>query len=71
MDALREELKIRHATTEPYFYDLEKEQLQIGQRNRDAVFRIIAIYGGEALPHNATVEELFNIIEDGDEGELS
>jgi hypothetical protein len=47
MEALREELKIRHAKTEPYLYDLAKEHCHSERRNRDAVFRIIIIYGGE------------------------
>ena len=64
MEALREELKIRHATTAPYIYDLAKEHIQPGRRNRDAVFRIISIYGGETFTHNETVEQLFNLIED-------
>lgn len=68
MEALREELKIRHATTEPYIYDLEKENIQAGRRNRDAVFRIIAIYGGETRVHNNTVEQLFSFIEDTNQG---
>lgn len=63
MEALRDELKIRHAATEPYVYDLAKQQIHTGRRNRDAVFRIIAIYGSEAVTLNNTVEELFNFIE--------
>ncbi len=63
MEALRDELKIRHASTEPYVYDLAKQQIHTGRRNRDAVFRIIAIYGSETLTMNNTVEELFNLIE--------
>ena len=64
MEALREALKLRHATTEPYLYDLAKEHIQAGKRNQEAVFRVIAIYGCEKLPHNDTVEQLFNVIED-------
>jgi hypothetical protein len=64
MEALREALKIRHVTTEPYIYDLAKDYLQAGRRNRDAVFRIISIYGSEQLHHNDAVEQLFHIIED-------
>ena len=67
MEALREALKIRHATTESYIYDLAKEHIQAGRRNRDAVFRIIAIYGCEQPPHNDTVEQLFNVIEDANQ----
>ncbi|MCL9683902.1 hypothetical protein [Legionella maioricensis] len=63
MEALRDELKIRHAATEPYVYDLAKQQIHTGRRNRDAVFRIIAIYGSETVTLNNTVEELFNFIE--------
>ncbi|CEG58753.1 hypothetical protein [Legionella fallonii] len=64
MEALRNELKIRHVATEPYGYDLEKQHIHTGRRNRDAVFRIIAIYGSETIITNNRVEELFNLIED-------
>lgn len=63
MEALRDELKLRHVTTEPYGYDLEKSHFHTGRRNRDAVFRIIAIYGGETISPNNRVEELFSFIE--------
>ncbi len=63
MDALRDELKLRHVTTDPYGYDLEKTHFHTGRRNRDAVFRIIAIYGSETITTNNKVEELFSFIE--------
>lgn len=64
MEALRMELKNRHVTTEPYVYDLAKPYLQAGRRNRDAVFRIIAIYGRETVTMSDTIEKLFGFVED-------
>ena len=64
MEALREELKNRHAATEPYLYDLAKQHIMAGRRNREAVFRIIAIYGSAAFTLNETVEQLFSFIEE-------
>lgn len=64
IEALRAELKNRNVTTEPYIYDLAKQHLQAGRRNRDAVFRIIAIYGHETVTISDTVEKLFGFVED-------
>ncbi|KTD62322.1 hypothetical protein [Legionella shakespearei] len=64
MEALRMELKNRHVTTEPYVYDLAKPYLQAGRRNRDAVFRIIAIYGRETVTVSDAIEKLFGFVED-------
>ncbi|RUR16935.1 hypothetical protein ELY21_11810 [Legionella sp. km535] len=64
MEALRVELKNRHVTTEPYVYDLEKQYVQARRRNRDAVFRIIAIYGRDPVTISDSVEKLFDSIED-------
>ena len=63
MEALREELNNRCILTEPYIYDLGKQYVQVGRRNRDAVFRIIAIYGREAVSISDSVEKLFNSVE--------
>lgn len=64
MEALRVALKTRHVTTEPYVYDLAKKHIQSGRRNREAVFRIIAIYGRETVTISDTVEKLFSFVED-------
>lgn len=66
MEALRSELKNRHVTTDSYVYDLGKDQVQARRRNRDAVFRILAIYGSETITMNETVEKMFSFIEDRD-----
>lgn len=63
MEALRVELKNRHVSTEPYIYDLAKQYLQAGRRNRDAVYRIIAIYGRETVTISDNVEKLFCFME--------
>lgn len=64
MEALRIELKNRHVTTEPYVYDLGKQYLKARSRNREAVFRLIAIYGRESVSISDSVERLFEFIED-------
>lgn len=64
MEALRIELKNRHVTTEPYVYDLGKQYLKARSRNRAAVLRLIAIYGGETISISDSVEKLFEFIED-------
>lgn len=63
MEALRIELKHRHVTTEPYINDFGKQLFQVGRRNRDAVFRLLVIYGQEKLVINDTMEKLFNYVE--------
>lgn len=63
MESLRLELKNRQINTEPYIYDLEKNHVHPGKRNRDAVFRILVIYGGDIkLSHN-NLDELFQFLE--------
>lgn len=64
MEALREALKSRHVNTEPYVYDLEKKNIHTGRRNREAVSRIIAIYGREPITISDSVEKLFSFVEE-------
>ncbi|HAT8721472.1 TPA: hypothetical protein JBA25_15460 [Legionella pneumophila] len=64
MEALRVELKNRFVTTEPYLYDLGKKEIHTGRRNREAVFRTIAIYGCERIVMSDSLERLFNLIEE-------
>jgi len=64
MEALRIALKSRHVSTEPYIYDLAKEYIKAGRRNREAVFRIIAIYSRDSLATNERVEQLFSFVEE-------
>jgi hypothetical protein len=64
METLRTELKNRHVTTEPYVYDLAKQQLHTGRRNREAVYRLLAIYGRETITMSASLEKLFNFVEE-------
>ncbi len=64
MEALRVELKNRHVTTEAYEYDLGKPYLNARSRNREAVLRLIVIYGGETISINDSVEKLFEFIEE-------
>lgn len=63
MEALRAVLKTRHVTTEPYVYDLGKQEIKAGRRNREAVFRVLAIYSCE-FSTRETVDKLFACIED-------
>ncbi|HBC0468809.1 TPA: hypothetical protein ACJXEA_003097 [Legionella pneumophila subsp. fraseri] len=64
MEALRVELKNRFVTTDPYLYDLGKKKIHTGRRNREAVFRAIAIYGCERIVMSDSLERLFNLIEE-------
>ena len=64
MEALRIELKNRQVTTAPYVYNLKKQNPYIGHRNRDAVFRAIAIYSRQTATHSDAIEQLFQLIEE-------
>lgn len=64
MEALRIELKNRHVAAAPYMYDLARQFLPVSQRNRDVVFRIMALYGQENLAIGNPVEKLFRFVED-------
>lgn len=64
MEALRIELKHRHVTTDTYTYELMHETIHIGHRNRDAVFRVLTLYGCNAPTHNDTMEQLFRLVEE-------
>ncbi|WP_242605378.1 hypothetical protein [Fluoribacter gormanii] len=64
IDALCIELRNRHLLTEPYRFDLADSNLEIGQSNRDAVFRVITIYKRINTIHNDVIEQLFQSIED-------
>lgn len=64
MDALRIELKNRHVLTEPYVDNMNKHNIHIGQRNRDAVLRVIAIYGHQPMATHDTMEQLFRSVEE-------
>lgn len=64
MEGLRIELQNRHVITEPYDFELETQYLHSGRINRDAVFRLIAIYGGDAMADRNTLDQLFYSIED-------
>lgn len=64
MEALRVELKNRHIITEPYIYYVEKESVHIGQRTRDAIFRVITIYKTRSLTEEGTIKALFQTLEE-------
>ena len=64
MEALRLELKNRSIATEPYNDDLAKYYTQTGKRNRDAIFRVLAIYTSDTKSNNSAIDELFQFIED-------
>lgn len=64
MDGLRYELRNRGILTEPYHYRLEKQLPQIGRRNREAVFRAIAMYHHQVLEEEDSLEQLFLLIEE-------
>jgi len=64
MESLRIALKTRHVSTDSYVYNLDKQEIRTGRRNREAVFRILAIYGREEVTMSETVEKLFTCIEE-------
>ena len=65
MEALRIELKNRHVLTEAYVDSVDKDNIHIGQRNRDAISRVITIYSkASSITGNAAMEELFRSIEE-------
>ncbi|KTD81595.1 hypothetical protein [Legionella waltersii] len=63
MEVLRIELKNRHVSTEPYKQP-ENKAFEVDRRNREAVFRIIEVYGCENTPNNDLLEKLFHDMED-------
>ncbi|PWY56674.1 hypothetical protein DGG96_06015 [Legionella qingyii] len=64
MNALRIELGNRHFLTEPYTYDLADSNLEIDNRNRDAVYRVLKIYKHINTIHDDVIEQLFQSIEE-------
>ncbi|AWN72646.1 TPA: hypothetical protein ACPSKZ_000224 [Legionella anisa] len=66
MEALRIELRKRHLLTEPYQYDLIRPDLEIDQRNRNAVFRVIKIYKRTHVIPGDVIEQLFQHMEQTD-----
>ena len=64
MEALRIELKNRHVLTEAYVDHMDKHNIHIGQRNRDAVLRVIAIYGHQPMSALDSMEQLFRSVEE-------
>jgi len=63
LEAIRIELKNRNINTDPYITIISKNCNNAGKRNREAVHRIIAIYGGGAITSNESVERLFRLME--------
>lgn len=63
-EALRMELNNRHVITAPYNYDLAKQNIQIGHRNREAVRRTITIYKHHQVAPDDAVEQLFRLVEE-------
>ncbi len=66
MNALRDELATRHITTAPYNRALPAKPITPGRRNRNAVARIITLYGREDAEINAKIEQLFSAVETED-----
>lgn len=64
MEALRVELKDRNIITEPYKYDAGGDIIQVKSRNREAILRIIAIYGAQPYVEHNSVDALFSSVED-------
>ncbi|VEB33305.1 hypothetical protein [Legionella cherrii] len=66
LEALRIELKNRHLLAAPYRYDLADPNIDAGERNRDAVFRVIRVYQQIPVIPDNVIEELFQSIECSD-----
>ncbi len=66
MEALRIELRSRQLLAEPYSYDLTIPNAEIGQRNRNAVFRVIKIYKRMHGASGDVIEQLFQYMEQTD-----
>lgn len=66
MEALRIELRNRQLLAEPYSYDLAKPNMEIDQRNRNAVFRVIKIYKRIHGTSGDVIEQLFQSMEQTD-----
>lgn len=64
MEALRTELQNRQVTTELYIYNVTRKKIEARRRNREAVFRIMAVYCSEHIIPSPNVEKLFNFIEE-------
>jgi hypothetical protein len=62
MEALREALKNRSIVTEPFVYDLEKNKTHAGKRNREAIHRILTLYGEDRPRSHTRINELFDCI---------
>ncbi|GGI83734.1 hypothetical protein [Legionella impletisoli] len=64
MNALRAVLEERHIRTQPYKHDLNlSKTLTPGRRNREALLRIITLYGNEEIKPNDQIEQLFEQLE--------
>lgn len=64
LESLRDELRNRHVLTDPYRYQLVLPHLpSIGYRNREAVRRVLAIYGSKGATSHDAIEELFRFVE--------
>ncbi|QLZ67485.1 hypothetical protein FOLKNPGA_00252 [Legionella sp. PC1000] len=66
IEALRIELRKRHLLTEPYRYDLTKPNMEIEQRYRNAVLRVIKIYKRSHVIPGDVIEQLFQYMEQAD-----
>ncbi|WP_392538707.1 hypothetical protein [Legionella sp. 227] len=66
LEALRIELKNRHLLAATYRYDLANPNIDVGDRNRDAVFRVIRIYQQTPITPDNVIEQLFQSIECSD-----
>ncbi|WP_233586771.1 hypothetical protein [Legionella sp. km772] len=59
MDALRVALRDRAILTNAYHYELPAKEFEIRKRNRQAILRIVEIYGSEVKQRHPKIEQLF------------
>ncbi len=63
MNALRDELAVRHINTAPYKRELSATEITPGRRNRNAVIRILSLYFKGGVEKNTKIEQLFKEVE--------
>ncbi|QBR85056.1 hypothetical protein E3983_12270 [Legionella israelensis] len=66
MEALRVELAHRQIFTEAYPVDFSKPLKKPGRRKRNAVLRILTVYGSLGVKENKSLEQLFNAVENSE-----
>lgn len=62
MNALRDELNLRHIKTQSYKRKLPKDLIKPGRRNKDAITRLVSIYKKVDVRNHDKINELFKLL---------